>query len=319
MIELLAPAQLSSFIFHTLNGIYYGFILFMIAAGLTVILGVMGVLNLTHGELYSFGAYTAVSVYGFFVATIAPAPVDITSALIFLGFMLVAAALAALVLVPFGTILESVFIRPVYGRHEAYELLLTFALLLIIIDVIKAIWGEVPIRADGVYSGINEIPTTEMVGLTYPSYNIVAMVIGLIVFGLLIWFFDRTKTGRIIRATAINREMATASGINTDRMFTLVFALGAFLAGVGGAMAVPPMATSLEMGVYPLILSFVIIVIGGLGSIPGAFVAALLVGVTSRWATWLYPPVELAAPFALMAIVLLIKPEGLFGTWGELE
>lgn len=317
--SILAPAQLSGLINHTLNGVYYGFILFMIASGLTVILGVMGVLNLTHGELYSFGAYTAVTVYGFIVATFAPAPTSLGTAILFIVLMLAGALIAALVLVPLGTIIESVFIRPVYGRHEAYELLLTFALLLIILDVIKAIWGALPHRAGGVYSGFNQIPTTEFLGWTYPSYNIIVMIVGLIAFGLLIWFFDRTKTGRIIRATAINREMATAIGINTARTFTLVFALGAFLAGFGGAMAVPPIATQLEMGINPLVLSFVVIVIGGLGSLQGAFVGAMLVGLTSRWATWIYPPVELAAPFALMAIILLIKPEGLFGTWGEIE
>jgi len=113
--------------------------------------------------------------------------------------------------------------------------------------------------------------------------------------------------------------MATAIGVNTKRTFTLVFALGAFFAGFAGAMALPQSYASLEMGANPLVLSFVVIVIGGLGSLQGAFVGALLVGVLSKWATWQVPALELAAPFAIMALVLLVKPEGLFGTWGETE
>jgi branched-chain amino acid transport system permease protein len=315
--ELLVPAQLGGLVEQTLNGLYFGAILFMIATGLTVILGVLDVLNLAHGELYAFGAYTAVSVYGFLSGSIAPAPVDTSSALVFLLVIFAGALLSAAVLIPIGAIIESVFVRPVYGRHEVYELLLTFALLNIIIDLMKGIWGRLPTRAEGVYSGINELSTTELIGFQYPSYNMIVVVVGVVVFALLIWFFDRTKTGRIIRATAINREMATAIGVNTSRTFTIVFALGAFLAGFAGAMAIPPISTSLTMGVNPLVLSFVVIVIGGLGSIQGAFVAAMLVGVTSRLATVVYPEIELAAPFALMAIVLLIKPQGLYGTWGE--
>jgi len=143
------------------------------------------------------------------------------------------------------------------------------------------------------------------------------ILVGSAVVAGLFWFFERTKTGRIIRATAIDREMATAIGVSTDRVFTLVFALGAFLAGFAGAMAVPPTSATLEMGTNPLVLSFVVIVIGGLGSLRGAFVGALLVGVIRSWMITLYPPGEIAAPFAIMALILLVKPEGLFGTWGE--
>ncbi|ARS89452.1 branched-chain amino acid ABC transporter permease [Natrarchaeobaculum aegyptiacum] len=310
--------MIESFAVHTLNGLWYGVILFMIASGLTIIFGVLGILNLAHGELYALGAFVVFSVVGYATGFVA-SPDDPVSAVIFGVVVLVAALIAATILLPVGAFIEAVFVRPIYDRDEVYQLLLTYALLLIFIDVMKFGWGTSPLDA-GTYRGLNQIPTTEIVGFGYPSYNIIAMVVGVAVFAWLVWFFDRSKTGRIIRATAINRDMATAIGVSTDRTFTLVFAMGAFFAGFGGAMvSIGPQTAFLEMGLDPLVLSFVVIVVGGLGSLKGAFVGALLVGVISRWAIWLWPAVELAAPFAVMLLILLLKPEGLFGTWGEIE
>ncbi|MWV41317.1 branched-chain amino acid ABC transporter permease [Natrialba sp. INN-245] len=310
--------MIESFVTHTLNGLYYGFILFMIASGLTIIFGVLGVLNLAHGELYALGAFVTFTIVGYLTGLVA-SPAGPVSALVFAVVVLLGSLAAAAVLLPVGAIVESVFVRPIYERDEVYQLLLTYALLLIFVDVMKLGWGATPVDP-GVYSALNRVPTTELVGFGYPSYNVVVMVVGLAVFLWLVWFFDRSKTGRIVRATAINRDMATAIGVSTDRTFTLVFAMGAFFAGFGGAMvSIGPGTAFLEMGLDPLVLSFVVIVIGGLGSLKGAFVGALLVGVISRWAIWQYPPVELAAPFAVMLAILLVKPEGLFGTWGEIE
>jgi len=309
---------LQNFVTHTLHGVQYGFILFLIASGLTIILGILDVLNLAHGELFALGAYVAFSVLGFLTGLVGP-PTGPASQAVFLGVVLLGAVLAAFVLVPVGVLLESVLFRPIYDRDEVYQLVLTFALLLIIKDFNKLVWGPRPVRLQEVYRGINSIPVAKFVGLTYPTYNVVIIAVGSVVVAGLFWFFDRTKTGRIIRATAIDREMATAIGVNVDRTFTLVFALGAFFAGFAGAMFLPPTPASLGMGTEPLVLSFVVIVIGGLGSLRGAFVAALLVGVLSQWATWQVPALELAAPFAIMAVVLLVKPEGLYGTWGETQ
>ena len=310
--------MIDSFAVHTLNGLWYGFILFMIASGLTIIFGVLGILNLAHGELYALGAFVVFSVVGYATGFVA-SPDDPVSAVIFGVVVLIAALVAAAILLPVGAFIEAVFVRPIYERDEVYQLLLTYALLLIFIDVMKFGWGTSPLDA-GTYGGLNQIPTTEVVGVSYPSYNIIAMIVGVAVFAWLVWFFDQSKTGRIIRATAINRDMATAIGVSTDRTFTLVFAMGAFFAGFGGAMvSIGPQTAFLEMGLDPLVLSFVVIVVGGLGSLKGAFVGALLVGVISRWAIWQYPPIELAAPFAVMLLILLVKPEGLFGTWGEIE
>lgn len=305
-----------NFITHTLHGIQFGFILFLIASGLTIILGILEVLNLAHGELFAVGAYLGFSIVGYLTGMIAPTG-GLVAQLLFLGVVLLGALLTAAVLLPIGIALETSVLRPIYERDEIYQLVLTFALLLLIKDTIKFVWGPKPVRLQGTYAGINSIAVMERIGLTYPTYNLVIILVGAIVVVGLFYFFNRTKTGRIIRATAIDREMATAIGVDTARTFTLVFALGAFFAGFAGAMALPPRNANLAMGENPLVLSFVVIVIGGLGSLRGAFVGALLVGVLSRWATWQYPPAELAAPFAIMAIVLLVKPEGLFGTWGE--
>ncbi|PSP79085.1 branched-chain amino acid ABC transporter permease [Halobacteriales archaeon QS_1_68_20] len=298
---------------HTLNGVQYGFVLFLIASGLTIILGILDVLNLAHGELFALGAYVTSSLVGALVgAAFTP-----DSGLGFLLVVLAGSALAAAVLVPVGLFLEAVLLRPIYERDEVYQLVLTFALLLVIKDAIKYVWGPKPVRLEGVYSGINALATVSIAGRTFPTYKLLIIVVGAAVTVGLFYFFERTKTGRIVRATAIDREMATAIGVDVDRTFTLVFAMGAFFAGFAGAMALPPTQAHLEMGADPLVLSFVVIVIGGLGSLRGAFVGALLVGVLTRWATWLYPAMELAAPFAIMAVVLLVKPEGLFGSWGE--
>jgi branched-chain amino acid transport system permease protein len=307
---------------RTLNGLQAGFILFLIASGLTIVLGILDVLNLAHGELYAFGAYISFTVFGALLGFFAPGAGDPLGALaLFVLVALGAAVVSAAVVVPIGAALEAVFFRfgGIYERDEVYQLVLTFGLLLIMNDVIKLVWGPAPVRVAGVYSGINAIPVAGLVGLNYPTFNIVAIVVGAIVAVALFYFFNRTKTGRIIRATAINREMATAIGVDTKRVFTLVFALGAFFAGFAGAMVLPRAPASLEMGVEPLVLSFVVIVIGGLGSLRGALVGALLVGLVENWAIALNPAVETAAPYAIMAIVLLVKPEGLFGSWGERE
>ncbi|WP_331232376.1 branched-chain amino acid ABC transporter permease [Natronorarus salvus] len=310
--------MLGSFIAHTLNGLYWGSILFLITAGLSIVLGILGVLNLAHGELYALGAYLGITVFGLLMGLVV-IPETIAQYILFGGIILLGILIAAAILIPLASIIEVVLFRPIYDRAEEYQLLLTFGLLLILHDGIKLFWGEGSVSSSAPYSGLNRIPTTELVGFSYPSYNIFVIISGFILFVSLLWFFDNTKQGLIIRALAIDREMATAIGIDTKKMFTVVFAFGAFLAGMGGAMAAPPITANLGMGIEPLILAFVIIVIGGVGSIKGTYIAAIMVGLLSRWATWLYPPVELVIPFLLMLIVLLIKPQGLFSSWGELS
>lgn len=302
-----------------LNGVWFGLVLFLIASGLTIILGILDVLNLAHGELFALGAYVSTATIGAAVGTVASPTGWGATAVVFVVMVFLGIVVAGVILAPVGAFLEAVLIRPVYDRAEEYQLLLTFGLLLMIRDVISFIWGTRSLNLPGPYAGVNELKTTELLGFGYPTYNFFTMVIVLLSFGAIVYFFNRTKTGRIVRAMAIDREMATALGVNTDRLYMLVFALGAFFAGLAGAMILPTRATNIGMGDDPLVLSFVVIVIGGLGSIRGAFVAALVVGIVSRLAIATAPAFELAAPFAIMAGVLLLKPEGLFGTWGEIE
>lgn len=318
-VQLVGLPSPSRFVRQTLNGLFRGFILFMIATGLTVIFGVLGILNLAHGEFYALGAFLVFSIAGFVVGFLGN-PAGPASIAVFAVVTLAAILVAAAILLPISGVIETVFVRPIYERDQVYQLLLTYALLLILVDVMLFVWGGRPRRLTATYDGINRIPTTELVGISYPSYNVFVILTGLVVFGFLIWFFERTRTGRIVRATAINREAATAIGVSTDRVFTLVFALGGFFAGFAGALhSAGPISADVGMGFNPLVLSFVVIVVGGLGSIKGAFVGALLIGLVSRWTVLFYPPAELAAPYAIMIVVLLLRPEGLYGTWGEIE
>jgi branched-chain amino acid transport system permease protein len=311
-------------VIQTLNGLFRGFILFMIASGLTIIFGVLGILNLAHGEFYAMGALAFVSVASYFTGLVV-APSDPTSFAIFAALVLAAVLIAAAVMIPASAVIETVLVRPIYDRDEVYQLLLTFGLLLVLIDVMRNVWGAGTHSPDSVggeslNQALDVIPVEEWFGFAYPSYRIFAIVGGAVVFLFLLWFFDRTKTGRIMRATAIDREMATAIGVSSDRVFTLVFAMGGFFAGLAGAIqSGSALTASADMGGDALVLSFVVIVVGGLGSIRGAFVGAILVGVLSRLAQTVFPPIELVAPFGLMVLVLLIRPEGLYGTWGEIE
>jgi len=316
--------QPDTFIVQTINGLRLGFILFLIAAGLTVILGILDVLNLAHGELYALGAYLAASVGGFLIGEGAaaimapPSSFDLVTSFAFVGVLILVALVSAAILMPIGVLMETVFIRPIYERDQVYQLVLTFALLLIIADAIEFIWGPNPRRLDlSTKTAVNDISTFSLVGIDVPSLVALVMVVSLVVGLLLFWFFSKTKTGRIIRATAIDREMATALGVSPDRTFTLVFALGAFLAGFGGAMELVRTSAQAGMGENALVLSFVVIVVGGLGSLRGAVVGALVIGVLQNWMVVVQPSLETAAPFAVMVLVLLVKPEGLFGTWGE--
>lgn len=313
------PVNITYLITQTLNGVQFGFTLFLVASGLTVILGILDVLNIAHGELFAFGAYAGVSVLGAIVGALVPADVSgFVGLTILVVLVVVSIVLTGLVMVPVGTIFETVFLRPLYDRDEVYQLVATFALLLVILDTKQIIWGggqqTVPSR---VYTGINQIPSLDLIGVEFPTYGLLSIILGFAVMGGLFYFFNRTRTGRIFRATAIDREMATALGVSTDRVFTLVFVLGAFLAGFAGAIYVPPTSAQLGMGTDPLVLSFVVIVIGGLGSLKGAFVGSIIVGVLRQWVGLALPKYQLAAPFLVMIIILMVKPEGLFGSWGD--
>lgn len=315
--------QPETFVEQTINGLQRGLVLFLIASGLTVILGILDVLNLAHGELYALGAFIASSVAGALVGSTGlvapPTGFDPVASFAFVGVLILVALITALIMLPIGAVIETTLIRPIYERSQTYQLVLTFAVLLIIADLTELIWGSQP-RGVGLSAqqAVNDIPTFELVGFgNVPSLVAMIIAVSLLVGGALFWFFSRTKTGRIIRATAIDREMATAIGVSPSRTFTLVFALGAFLAGFAGAMEFIRASAQPGMGESALILSFVVVVVGGLGSLRGAVVGAIVVGVLENWMIVINPEFRTAAPFAVMILILFLKPKGLFGSWGE--
>jgi|AntRauTorcE11898_2_1112593.scaffolds.fasta_scaffold03437_5 branched-chain amino acid transport system permease protein len=315
--------QPNTFVEQTINGLQRGLVLFLIASGLTVILGILDVLNLAHGELYALGAFIASSVAGYLIGSSGlmapPTSFDPVMSFAFVGVLILVALITALIMLPIGAVVETTLIRPIYDRSQTYQLVLTFAILLIIADLLELIWGSQPIGASfASQQAVNDIPTFELIGFgNVPSLVAMIIVVSLLVGAALFWFFSRTKTGRIIRATAIDREMATALGVSPDRTFTLVFALGSFLAGFAGAMQFVRTNAQPGMGESALVLSFVVIVVGGLGSLRGAVVGAIIVGILENWMIVINPEFQTAAPFAVMVLILLVKPEGLFGTWGE--
>ncbi len=279
-------------LFQGLVGLSEAMYLWLVAAGLSLIFGVLRVLNFAHGSLYMLGAYFAWVAFrisgSFWVALL-------------IGPLLVAAV---------GWAMEYGFLRRVYRVEVAFQLLLTFAFVLIFDDLVKLAFGPVyqspptPAALSGaVLIGRSVLPT----------YHLFILAVGALV-GLGLWLFlEKTSFGLIIRATAADREMARALGVRSSRLFTWVFVLGAWLAGLGGALSMPVRAISPGMGEFIIIEAFVVVVLGGLGSLRGAFVGALLIGLLHAYGLVFMPVFELALAYIAMAAVLIVRPWGLFG------
>jgi branched-chain amino acid transport system permease protein len=292
-----------------LNGIQLGMLLFLLAAGLTLIFGIMDLVNLAHGSLYMIGAY--------FAATFA----EWTGSFV-LGALLALAATAAV-----GIALEVVAIRRLYGRDHLDHVLGTFGLLLFFNELVRLIWGPAGLTLslpDEMLNAVQVLP-----GLYYPVYRLVIIGVTLAVGALLYLLVMKSRLGMLIRAGASNREMVGALGINIKLLYTLVFGLGAALAGFAGLMQAPILTVQIGMGENILIAAFVVVTIGGIGSIRGAFVAALLVGIVDTIGRAFVPDLlhtylnEAASSslgrslssmliYLLMALILIVRPEGLF-------
>lgn len=295
---------------QVLNGLQFGVMLFLMAAGLTLIFGVMGLINLAHGSLYMIGAFAAAAVAG---AT---------------GSFLLA-ILAAMVAAAFaGAIVEMAVLRRLYARDHLDQVLATFALILIFSEGTRWIFGSLPLYLN-IPSWLAG-PVTLPGGIQYPLYRLALIVVGLLVWLGLWALIERTRLGIQIRAGENDREMIAALGINISKLYTLVFALGAALAGLAGALVGTIQSVQVGMGEPVLILAFVVIVIGGIGSIKGAFIGALLVGLTSTLGGIFLPELfklftdpataqsvgaSLASMsiYILMSLVLIWRPTGLFG------
>ncbi len=278
--------------FQGLVGLSLAMYLWLVSAGLTIIFGVLGVINFAHGSLFMLGAYFAFTFYGL------------------LGWNFgVAIALSLLCTAIVGFVMERFFLRYLYGVEEAYQLLLTFGFVLILDDAVKMIWGgmfripPIPGFLDGAWS---------FFGRPFPVYNLFIIAAGVAVAVVLWLSFETTWWGKTVRATASDREMANAIGVNVPRVFSGVFMVGAMLAALGGALGTPVRVASPGLGAAMIIQAFVITVIGGLGNLKGAFVGSLIVGVLSAYGTLLFPVFELALIYMVMAVVLLVRPQGLF-------
>lgn len=281
-----------------LGGTFHAAILFLVAAGLQLVFGVQKIVNLACGSFYALGAYFGISAVAAAVSLGLPP-------LLFLPVLILAGLVIGLVGLPIERILSTV-----YRRDESYQLLLTFGLLLMFQDVFRFIWGATPRTMDDVYMAYG---SAEILGTRVPAYNllVIGASLGLaIALGL---FLQRTKTGRIVRATAENRDMAEGLGVNASRIFALVFTVGCMLGTVGGALVVPSSAASLEMAVELVVESFAVVVIGGLGSMRGALVGALIVGLMRGAAITFMPEMELLSIYIVVVAVLIFRPAGLFG------
>ncbi|MFO7482301.1 branched-chain amino acid ABC transporter permease [Oceanibaculum nanhaiense] len=281
------------FIEQVLNGLQLGTMLFLMAAGLTLVFGIMHLINLAHGSLYMIGAYVA--------ATVQQATGSFT-----LGLL---AALPAAALT--GMAMEAIALRRLYDRDHLDQVLATFGLILFFNELVKIIWGPQAYFMDvpAALSGSVEI----LPGAPYPAYRLAIVATGIAAALFLYLLITRTRIGMLIRAGATNREMVNALGVNVDRLYMLVFGLGAALAGLAGVMAGPLLALEVGMGENILILAFVVIVIGGIGSVRGAFVAALLVGLADTFGRVLLPgALSEMTIYILMAAILVWRPQGLF-------
>ena len=281
-----------TFLIQLLNSVQYGLLLFMLAAGLTLIFGIMGVVNLAHGSFYMLGAYLAYSLSNL------------------LGSLTLAIFGGVAMAVLFGLMLERLLFRHFYQREHLDQVLLTFGLIYIFEELRSILWGDDVhgVKIPDLLSA--SIPLTD--NLSYPVYRLfmsgvcIALALGLY------WLISKTRLGMKIRAGAFNRDMAEALGIDIKRIHALVFALGVALAAVAGIIAAPVSSVYPNMGSQVLIMCFVVVVIGGIGSVRGALISALLVGLVDTFGKVLLPQVAGMLVYMLMAAVLLWKPEGLF-------
>lgn len=296
------------FLEQIFNGLGYGFMLFLLAAGLTLVFGIMDTLNLAHGSLFMVGGYVSAAVH------------------VQSGSFILAVGVAVLATVLLAALLEALLVRRLYSRDHLAQVLATFGIVLIADDAVKFIWGPSPIMAPtpALLSG-----PVDLLGLPYPSYRLLILAAGLAVALGLYLLVNHSRLGMLVRAGASNRAMAEFMGVRVSKVFAIVFALGAALAALAGALMGPISAVSIGMGEAILIPALVVIVIGGIGSVRGAFVASLLVGLVDTAGRAFLPlvlrellPPALAADagpaiasiamYMLMAGVLVFKPSGLF-------
>jgi branched-chain amino acid transport system permease protein len=283
-----------------LGGVFHAALLFLVAAGLQLVFGVQKVINLACGAFYALGAYFGISAAKFLFSLGWP-QASLVPILVLSG------ALLALLL---GPIFERL-LRTIYGRDEHFQLLLTFAFVLMIEDAIRFLWGTSPQQLGNVYLVYGQIPIGA--GITIPTYNFIVIVCAALIAALTNWLIVNSRFGGIVRATAENRRMAAAIGVDTASIYVRVFTLGTALGTIGGALAIPSSAATIDLGIELIVDAFAVVIIGGLGSMVGAFFGALIVGLLKAAAIATYPELEMLAIYLIVVVVLVVRPTGLAG------
>ncbi len=285
--------DLTTFLIQVLNGVQYGFLLFLVASGLTLIFGIMGIINLAHGAFFMLGAYLVYWLIGY------------------TDNLFLAIAFGLLIMLVIGFVIERLAISFLYQRDHLYQVLLTYGLILILNELQKVLWGtdfySVPVPAT--LNGSIQLTETQ----AYPVYRLFISAICMVLAAGLYLVIGKTRLGMMIRAGAVNREMVQALGIDVGRLFAIVFSMGAALAAFAGMVGAPVSSVYPGMGDHILIVSFVVVVIGGIGSIKGAFIGAMLIGLADTFGKVLLPDVASVVVYATMAIILIWRPQGLFG------
>ena len=290
---------MSTYLIQALSGLSHAATLFLVASGLSIIFGVTRIVNFAHGSFYMLGAYMAYA-FGQTLAAHLGGPFGFWAGIVLAAF---AAGVA-------GVLMEVILLRRIYHAPELFQLLATFGVVLIVQDAALAIWGRDDLFA-GRAPGLKG--TVEILGERFPQYHLFLIGLGPLMLALLWLLFNRTRWGVLVRAATQDREMAGALGVNQRRLFTSVVFLGCALAGLGGALQIPKEAVNLQMDIHIIAEAFVVVVIGGMGSVTGAFLAALLVGLLSAFGILIFPQLTLVLTFAVMAVVLMVRPYGLLG------
>jgi branched-chain amino acid transport system permease protein len=272
-----------------------------VAVGLNLIFGVLRIVNVAHGSLFAIGAYTAASLSLFFAARGLPPWAS------YLALVLAAALVGAVL----GPLIERLVLRRIYAQEEVLQLLVTFAVFMILEDLQRLVWGVRPIFVD---TPLGLLGLLEVGGIVYTRYQLLLLPLAALAVLLgLRFFLRRTLQGRVIVAVTADREAAMAMGVNANRVYLLTFVLGAIFAALGGALASPTTSLVPGLGTEMIVLSFAVVATAGLGQVEGAAVAALLIGLGRSFAVYLYPELQVVMPYLIMVLVLLIRPQGLFG------
>jgi len=281
------------------DGVMYSAWLFMAALGLTLIYGVMKIVNVTHGSFYALGAYAGASFTGAWLAR--GYPPMLSYAVLF--------AAALVITLAFAPLIERGVLRFMYAKDEVVILLITYALFLILEDTIKLIWGVDPYFVAEPYALLGSF---ELAGLSYPTYNLILVGLALAMGGALAWLRHGTRVGKLLLAVIHDPEVSRAMGINVGKYYLVTFTFGSMLAALAGSFTAPTVSVVPGLGVEVIVLSFAVVVIGGLGSLPGAALGAVIVGLVRSFSVHYMPQVELFVIYFVMAMVLAFRPRGLF-------